>query len=337
MLLIIKVTFQYAGLSYSNGFKHVIISYHFNCLASPFNIIFICLVYNCLEDFVLPVCFLPPVWQQITYHTSTHQQSNMTQPNSWTTTELTKLGSSLTVSISTILMLPIVSWKMHHKHLNRQRDVCYYLYEVKTIVMIKEQYLLQPYHQIFICWSLKAHNTSHWVIQVNIPLGWGAIFIVNKTAFWIVLMIWFGMVYWSMWVIFHSSMVKRRKIYRNFRQPSRKHFSGHKEGPWILTKLMKYCTTYCIESRRSCHNCVKNPSTSTTAHMWLPPSKPSGPLYPTYCKRKRDAQAEYISHYRTLSKMLILWTQPYQERHMKSYCVMQTEKPDISTLNTVYG
>ena len=42
-------------------------------------------------------------------------------------------------------MLPIVSQRTYLKHLTRQKEVCSYLYEMETVVMIKEQYRVQLY------------------------------------------------------------------------------------------------------------------------------------------------------------------------------------------------
>ena len=41
------------------------------------------------------------------------------------------------------------------------------------------------------------------------------------------------------------------------------------------------------ESRRSSHNYIEDPTSSTTSHMPLPPSNPSDQLHPTYFDRKR--------------------------------------------------
>ena len=49
-----------------------------------------------------------------------------------------------------------------------------------------------------------------------------------------------------------------------------------------------------IEPRRSNHNYVESPSSSTKAHMWLPSSNPSDPLHPKHYERKRDAQVENV-------------------------------------------
>ena len=56
-------------------------------------------------------------------------------------------------------------------------------------------------------------------------------------------------------------------------------------------------TTLCTstESRRSCHNYIKNSNSNTATCMWLLPSNPSDPLHPTYYERKREVWDEYIS------------------------------------------
>ena len=40
--------------------------------------------------------------------------------------------------------------KIYHKYLSRQKEIYFYLYKLETIVMIKGQYLVMLYHQIYI-------------------------------------------------------------------------------------------------------------------------------------------------------------------------------------------
>ena len=60
------------------------------------------------------------------------------------------------------------------------------------------------------------------------------------------------------------------------------------------------------ESSESSLNYIRNPSSSTTSHMPLPPSNLSDPLYQTYYDRKRDAQAEYVSLIKTALQNTVL-------------------------------
>ena len=108
---------------------------------------------------------LPSIKSEI-WHNQIHEQQ---------TRELAKIGANFaSININNSHVTHSKS-KTHHEHLTRLKEVCYCLYELKTMVMIMDQYLVQLYHHICICQSLKIYNTSPWVMQINIPLAWGAI------------------------------------------------------------------------------------------------------------------------------------------------------------------
>ena len=83
------------------------------------------------------------------------------------------------------------------------------------------------------------------------------------------------------------------------------------------------------ESRSSSQNYVKYPSSSTTTHKWLPPWNPSDPLHPTYCERRRDAQAEYVSLIKTTLWNIIQnvnFVDPMQTRKAHEALMYDTNK-----------
>ena len=106
---------------------------------------------------------------------------NLAQPNLQTTKEFAKFEANFaTIDINNSHITCRKSKSVLQTPDQIERSLLLPVW-FEMIVMIKEQYLVQPYHWICICWSSKIFITSPWVMQVTILWEWGAISIVNKS------------------------------------------------------------------------------------------------------------------------------------------------------------
>ena len=230
------------GLSHSNGFKCTIINHHFNYLVPPFNIIFIHLVYNYLKDCVLPVCFLLPVWQQVTCQTSTHIKPEiLAEPNSQTR-EREKLGvnfaninnSHVTHSKSKdasqtpgqaegSLSLPV--WVENNSNDQGPVPGTAISPSLHSLILENSQYITLndagQHSTRMRCYFHSKQNCFLDYFDDSVPDG--AVIYAGD-------------------ILYKYS--EKQGTYTEVRQPNRKLFPGCNQGPWIFTKLQKYCTMY---------------------------------------------------------------------------------------------
>ena len=276
-------------LSHSNSFICTIISHHFNCLLSPFNTVFIHihLIYNYFKGCILTVCFLLPVWQQISYHTSTVW--NMAQQNSQTK-ELTKLGANFSSINITNSRVTHSKSKVHHKKTdqidgslllpvwvenssNDQGTVpgAAVLPNLHSPILKNSHYItLSDEYKHFIKIRCYFHSQEKCLLDYfNNPLPDGAVLYASDIPFW-----------------YSKKEGKYTEVLDN---PTWNIFLVTSRDYEFLISHKNTVLHTSAESWWSSLNDVKNPNSSTTAHVQLPPSNPNDPLLLTYMKENWDA------------------------------------------------
>ena len=175
--------------------------------------------------------------------------------------------------------------------------------------MIKDQYLVQPYHWICFHWSLIISNTSH--------RDAGMLFSYTTKLFW------GGFLQWSCsrW----CSNMAVTPFWNSLKDDTSVEVLDNPTGNiWLQAGTTK--TYFCWILKLQPQLCWqswflynKPHATTTIKSQWL---------HPRYFDRKRDTQEEYASLIKTT-----LWNMIWNVNFLDP---SQTRKTDISALNTAY-